>query len=519
MKDLRGHSVAHRAALVVSCAGVLTVGGAGCFDLTRSGPPSDRATTRVPPDTSTVTGKSPLGTACPAPITERPADEVAGAAALAKVNHFVVIVMENHSFDSLYGLFPGADGLVNGRCDLTAPIQVDAHGAPYQLLPNPPPAGAAGSPFDDLPNQPFDIGPRVPPNMVTIDPIHLFYAEQAQINGGAMNKFAAYSNAASLTVGYYDTLSLPVPVIAAGFTVCDRFFHSAFGCSFLNHLWLVSAAPPTFPGAPEGLNEPWPDGFAVDKPFPRNEDGTFTGADAAVTPDGYAVSTLYSVNTPHPIGATNLLPNQTNPTIGDRLSAAGLDWAWYAGGWNDTLAYVNSGGTLPDPGHSFSYHHQPFVYFASFADGTAAKAAHLKDEEDFVAAVTAGTLPAVSFVKPVGLDNEHPGTTDLLRGEKHIAELISKIMAGPNWPDTAVIITYDENGGFADHVAPPVVDRWGPGTRVPTIVISPLARKHFVDHTPYETVSILATIERRFGLAPLSERDAHAHDMSPAFGD
>jgi phospholipase C len=86
-----------------------------------------------------------------------------------------------------------------------------------------------------------------------------------------------------------------------------------------------------------------------------------------------------------------------------------------------------------------------------------------------------------------------------------------------DWKDTAVIVTYDENGGFWDHVAPPVVDRWGPGTRVPTLVISPRARRHYVDHESYDTTSILATIERRYGLAPLSPRDAAANDLRHAF--
>ena len=88
---------------------------------------------------------------------------------------------------------------------------------------------------------------------------------------------------------------------------------------------------------------------------------------------------------------------------------------------------------------------------------------------------------------------------------------------GPNWADTAVIVTYDENGGFWDHVAPPAGDAWGPGTRVPTLVISPFAKPGYVDSTPYEAASILALIEHRFGLDPLGTRDATAADLSNAF--
>ena len=83
--------------------------------------------------------------------------------------------------------------------------------------------------------------------------------------------------------------------------------------------------------------------------------------------------------------------------------------------------------------------------------------------------------------------------------------------------NTAIIVTYDENGGFWDHVPPPKVDRWGDGTRVPTIVISPFAKRHYVDHTTYDTTSILAFIEKRFGLQPLSHRDATATPLLNAF--
>src|SRR5262249_8811274 len=160
-----------------------------------------------------------------------------------------------------------------------------------------------------------------------------------------------------------------------------------------------------------------------------------------------------------------------------------------SGGWNDALA------GHPDP--LFQFHHQPFAFYASYADGTAAKAAHLKDESDFTAAVAAGTLPPVSFVKPIGANNEHPGYATLMQGELHVVSLGQAIMPSSIWNDTAVIVTYDENGGFFDHVPPPVVDRWGPGTRVPAIVFSKFA-KAGVDSTSYDTTAILKLIETRW---------------------
>jgi phospholipase C len=200
-----------------------------------------------------------------------------------------------------------------------------------------------------------------------------------------------------------------------------------------------------------------------------------------------------------------IVPAQTAPTIGDRLSDKGVSWAWYAGGWNAAVA------GRPDP--LFQYHHQPFLYYAAYAAGPAR--AHLEDEEDFLVDVRDGTLPAVSFVKP--LIDEHPGYSTVVAAEQHALALIEAVRAGPQWPRTAIIVTYDENGGFWDHLRPPVRDDLGPGVRVPTLVISPFARRAFVDRTPYETMSILSTIEHRFGLDPLTARDANAPDLAAAF--
>ncbi len=123
----------------------------------------------------------------------------------------------------------------------------------------------------------------------------------------------------------------------------------------------------------------------------------------------------------------------------------------------------------------------------------------------------------MAFVKPLGEVNEHPGYANVLSGERHTEELINAVRNGPDWKNTAIIITYDEHGGFWDHVPPPVVDRWGPGARVPTLIISPFARRGFVDHNRYDTTSILALIEHRWGLEPLSSRDATVNDLTAAF--
>lgn len=420
--------------------------------------------------------------------------------ALGRIEHVIVIMLENWSFDSLYGEFEGADGLSSPAAKIP---QIDpSTGLPYATLPQEEPYLPM-----TLPNAPFALDAYLPlTGKTAMDLTQKFYQEQMQIDGGKMDRFVAFDAAKGLTMGYYHTAGLPLAAEAKKYVLCDRFFHSAFGGSFLNHMWLVAAATPEFPDAPDAMKA------VLDADgHPMAVDGGSL-RDGPVTPDGYVVGTLYSVNTPHPPGvaATALVPNQTMPTIGDRLSEKGIDWAWYAGGWNEALAGRADSGVL------FQYHHHPFVYFANFADGTAAKAAHLKDETDFVAAAKGGTLPPVSFVKPAGIDNEHPNYADVLTGELHVANLIEQVRSGPNWKDSIIIVTYDENGGFWDHVPPPRADRWGPGTRVPAIVISPFARAGFVDHTPYETVSILALIEHRWGLAPFGPRDAQAADLTAA---
>jgi phospholipase C len=435
--------------------------------------------------------------------SETGAGDGASLPTLAAVGHIVVIYQENHSFDNLLGSYPGAEGLASASAMIP---QIDpTSGMAYATLPEVDP----NVPMT-LMNQPFDISQFVPANQKTIDLVHRWYQEQYQINAGKMDSFVGVSDAKGLSMGFYPTSAIPlvtfINTMSDKVTVLDHFFHAAFGGSFLNHQWLIAAASPTFPNAPMGIVA------TVDANGKMLTDGQ-------VTPDGFVVNTSYSVNAPHPAttAAANLVPNQTQPTIGDRLSAAGIDWAWYAGGWNDALA--------GNPDASFQFHHQPFVFFQSFADGTPAKAAHLKDETDFMAGVAAGQLPPVTFVKPLGTNNEHPGYADLVTGQNHVVSLIQSIVASPLWSDTVIIVTYDENGGFWDHVPPPVVDKWGPGSRVPTIVFSPFA-KSGVDSTSYDTTAILKLIETRYGLDALGTRDlaqadlsAHALKLAPSTGD
>jgi acid phosphatase len=431
-------------------------------------------------------------------------------ATLKPIKHLVVIYLENHSFDNLYGSFPGADGLANANASNGA-TQVDLNGVAYTCLPQNdshltvPPLTPDCSPTSHFRNAPFRLNDYLAPTDKTRDLVHRFYQNQVQIDGGRNDKFVAVSDAQGLTQGYWDTTKLPLYAEAQRYVLADRFFQAAFGGSFLNHQWLICACTPVYANAPR-------DNSSCDLHKVLGANGLPT-KDTALTPvsvGDYAVDTIgpaypptFTVSNP-----CSLLTPQSAPTIGDRLSGKGISWAWYAGGWNDAVA-----------GHAdrlFQAHHQPFNYYANYAPGTPGRT-HLKDETEFVAAAQSGSLPAVSFVKPIGAQNEHPGYADLQTGENHVMDLINALRNGPNWKSTAIVITYDEFGGQYDHVAPPHVDEWGPGTRIPALVISPFAKKGFVDHTQYDTTSILATIEHRWGLQPLTSRDTNANDLRNAF--
>jgi acid phosphatase len=280
----------------------------------------------------------------------------------------------------------------------------------------------------------------------------------------------------------------------------------------------------------------------------------------------WAVNTIQPLSQPYSPGTlvTRRLPRQTSPTIGDRLSDAGRSWAWYAGGWSNADGRVGDPGwtngtgpvtrgsntnACPDPNaksnatwpfcpdNLFQFHHQPFNYFASYArtgangDGPrpAAGVQDLRDEQEFLAAANGSRrhcrLRDVSFVKPVGAENEHPGYASEPNGSNHLVDLLKAVENSRCRKDTMVIVTYDEFGGQWDHVPPPGQggssgphDAWGPGTRIPALTIAPGTRGNFaVDHAKHDTTSIMATIEHRFHLAPVSSRDAAARDMSSVF--
>ena len=229
---------------------------------------------------------------------------------------------------------------------------------------------------------------------------------------------------------------------------------------------------------------------------------------------------------------------QTEATIGDLLTKAGVNWAYYSGAWDFALSHppFTAGTSKANP--NFQYHHQPFNYFAAFdpatPEGKANREAHLLDagvvtdpavlpDSRFLSDIHAGKLPPVTFYKPQGTVNEHAAYANVADGDRHIATLLTALKASPQWNHMLVVVTYDEFGGWWDHVAPPKADRWGPGTRIPALIVSPYAKRGVVDHTEYDTTSILRFITNRWKLPVLpglTERDkALAAHHQPKLGD
>src|SRR6267154_673423 len=433
---------------------------------------------------------------------------------LRHIKHIVVIYQENWSFDSLYGLFPGANGLaqssaksLNQTDRFDQPLSAQT-GQPFSLVsgalklttpPQPINNGQIDLRFAPGLNTllPYDVlkNSTLMPNDTTGDLVHRYWHELSQIDQGAMDWFVTWSDNPGLTMSYFDATKMPEGLLAQKYTMADNFFHAAFGGSF------------TIPGATFDKN------YAVNTIFSTNLVPTFSTVGSAAL--------LPSLNDSDPSDTTRPF----TPTIGDRLSAKDISWKWYSGGWDNALASTASNpannGVVPqnapvDP--LFQWHHQPFAYYdnyAPFKNGVRnpLSAAHLQDESDFFLDLKTERLPAVVFIKALGPDNEHPGYAGLLQGQQHVADLVSAVKDSDYWGNTLIIVTYDEHGGRWDHVTPPVTGIWGDGTRVPAIIIGPLAKRRFVDHTQYNTLSILKTIEERFGLEPLSALDAHATSL------
>ncbi len=468
-------------------------------------------------------------------MAPRPAPDL--RALREKIAHIIVIFQENRSFDHYFGAYRPRDGVaVEGLLDDSGRVrasftgvQKNVAGVPYPFLPMPPriPGFARGP----LENRPFHLTPYISAeDNVAFDPMHAFHRMFAQINHGRMDQFVALaelgkheflgseramtplqrllasSSPSGAVLGFYQREDLPGYYgLADEYVLCDHFFQAMSGGSTGNALYLVAGRSCRM--SPSTSSERL-DSAAFETPYDEN---------------GVLLNDAPPLNGPTEtfMGPLELCPppqQQTNPTIGDRLVAARLSWAWYNEGWNAVKPWAlktafgpGDGSIVVDTPQMYVPHHNPFQYFPSWFDHV--RAGRMRDSDDFLEDVRADRLPEVSFIKATGSHDEHPADSAPRWGERWVMQLLRALGQSRAWQKSLVVITYDEGGGFWDHVAPPSPDAYGCGTRVPALLIGPWVRRGYVDHRSADTTSVLALIEARFGLAPLTARDAYAYNL------
>ena len=307
------------------------------------------------------------------------------------------------------------------------------------------------------------------------------------IDGGKMDCFD--------DVGYSQFREQQIPnywAYAKNFTLADAFFSSIYGPTGIEHLWTFASQSDRFVdhGRPGQLgigkrqlcDDPLETAFSFRHLSREDEEK------------------VYQLETEGEAGAAQVpqywearWPCTDVAVLPDRLAAAGISWKEYRGEneWVQPLRMVRH------------------VRFSDMWN-------NVVGSEDFVPDVRSGNLPSVSWLTPPFALSDHPPQS-VCRGENWTVAMINAIMQSPEWDSTAIVLTWDDFGGFYDHVAPPHVDMYGLGPRVPTIIISPWARPGYVDHTTYEFASVLRFIETVFDVPPLTSRDANASDMLGAF--
>jgi phospholipase C len=388
---------------------------------------------------------------------------IPGSAGIHKIQHVIVIMQENRSFDSYFGTFPGADGI---------PMQ---NGVPTACVPDPK-AGHCVRPYHDT-------------NDVNIGGAHQASDAIADVDGGKMDGFIAQAerskgffcgptsvnpactspNAGPDTMGYHDASEIPnYWAYAKSFVLQDRLFESNLGWSLPSHLYLVSAWSAR-------CSNPY-DASTCRTDLVRSgeiEHGTGSGGDW-----------------------TNTVPDFGWTDITYLLHKAGVSWGYFvaAGTQPDcddgAIACApkkQSKGTpeIWNPLWDFVTVHQ---------DG---QTSNIQDVSSFFAAAKAGNLPAVSWIAPDNRHSEHPPQR-ISAGQAWVTGLINAVMTGPDWQSSAIFLAWDDWGGFYDHVVPPRVDANGYGLRVPGIVISPYAKRGYVDHQVLSFDAYLKFIEDDF---------------------
>ena len=317
---------------------------------------------------------------------------------------------------------------------------------------------------------------REAPDQVSPDISHAPDAAYTAYDYGRMDRFDLIPGAYRLGVDHSYTEMYPGDIpdywaYARHFTLDDRFFSTIMGPSFPNHLVTIAAQS-------AGVNT-----------NPTNSNATW-GCDSPARSRVTTISPAGQVGTSYPCFDIT--------TMADRLNAKHIAWRYYA----------------PGQGQS-GYIWSTFDAIRHVRD-SAQWQTNVLPWQGFEADVARGQLAPVTWLVTDGAHSEHPPASSCLGQDTTVSE-VNAIMKSPFWKSTAIDVTWDDFGGFYDHVAPPQQDQLGLGPRVPAMVISPYARRGYIDHTQYDFASLLRFVEARFGLAPLTQRDARGPDLTPSF--
>ncbi len=395
-----------------------------------------------------------------------PDDSCAGPCPQSNIKHVVIIVQENHTFDNHFGRYctaaPGSNPTCNdGPACCEAAPQMDPSGATLGNLDD----GAMGS----------------------HDPDHTAACETTEMDNGKMDMYATASCGSPQNVMVSDpTIIKPYWDLAGQNALADRYFQPVIGQSSSNDMYMARAA--------------------------------FVFLDNTEAPQG-------AVGVTCTLGAGSQIQD-TDQTIGDLLTAASVPWTYYSGGYDDQAAATAQGTCAQRPSDcpsalnfypcTFDPSDVPCEYYPSTKDNPKT----MKDDSVFFSDLQGGTLPAVSFVRAVGYKSEHPGQLDKLStGVAYVTGVIDAVGASRYRDATLVLFTYDEGGGYYDHVTPPAdstVDQKSYGTRVPFLAIGPFAKKNFVSHVIMEHSSIVKFIEWNFlggKTGQLQTRDAVVNNV------
>jgi phospholipase C len=471
------------------------------------------------------------------------------AAARTPIQHVVVIFDENISFDHYFGTYPHA---------------ANTDGTPFRAARHTPAVNGLSPVL--LTHNPNAYNPLrlTHEQALTCDQDHTYGHEQQAYDGGKADKFVEFTThdtctgqpilfgRPGLVMDYYDGNTVTgLWNYAQHYALNDNSFDSTYGPSSPGAINLIS-------GQTHGIHAVDPvTGAKVTDPY------------TVVSPDADGVGTM--INDPDPAyddcsdanhTARSALGVLTGRNVGDLLNARNVTWGWFQGGFRPTgtaNGYAVCGSTHANIGGNavvdYSPHHNPFAYYRSTANpqhlapssvaaiGHTDRANHNYDLADFDAALSAGNLPSVSYLKAASYQDGHAGYSDPIDEQHFLVRTINAIQRSSAWASTAVMIAYDDSDGWYDHVAPPRVngsadpaqdqpalcgtapiakgyqDRCGYGPRLPLLVVSPYSRVNHVDHGLTDQTSVLRFIEDNWGLGRIGDAsyDARAGSLGGMF--